>query len=312
MSEGIGPQPIARWRIIACVALIAQIVILLAIKSALEEESWFVGSLSATVDDGPLMLEGVAANATIDMQNEQDDVSIEFFGLLRLSHWQDERDDRAVLSEQEVEEYEENMNETFAAPSPSSVKSTTFTLIHVGIGLSALLIVLIGADLKKQWSKPLLTTARRFVSVASIMNALTVIILILLVLPASWFGTIADNPQDYSKSDENIAFLAHAQFSAESSIGLDGFTLEFEVSGYDIGMVRPANRSAVEAEPPLLGSPDAESFISISGEMGTETPKYVSEFVYYWIVLWIIVPFALLIQQRVAIDPRLTSMKVYE
>jgi len=312
MSEGIGPQPIARWRIIACVALIAQIVILLAIKSALEEESWFVGSLSATVDDGPLMLEGVAANATIDMQNEQDDVSIEFFGLLRLSHWQDERDDRAILSEQGVEEYEENMNETFAAPSPSSVKSTTFTLIHVGIGLSTLLIVLIGVDLKKQWSKPLLTTARRFVSVASIMNALTVIILILLVLPTSWFGTIADNPQDYSKSDENIAFLAHAQFSAESSIGLDGFTLEFEVSGYDIGMVRPANRSAVEAEPPLPGSPDAESFISISGEMGTETPKYVSEFVYYWIVLWIIVPFALLIQQRVAIDPRLTSMKVYE
>jgi len=312
MSEGIGSQPIARWRIIACVALIAQIVILLAIKSALEEESWFVGTLSATVDDGPLMLEGVAANATIDMQNEQDDVSIEFFGLLRLSHWQDERDDRAVLSEQEVEEYEENMNETFAAPSPSSVKSTTFTLIHVGIGLSTLLIVLIGVDLKKQWSKPLLTTARRFVSVASIMNALTVIILILLVLPTSWFGTIADNPQDYSKSDENIAFLAHAQFSAESSIGLDGFTLEFEVSGYDIGMVRPANRSAVEAEPPLPGSPDAESFISISGEMGTETPKYVSEFVYYWIVLWIIVPFALLIQQRVAIDPRLTSMKVYE
>ena len=312
MSEGIGSQPIARWRIIACVALIAQIVILLAIKSALEEESWFVGSLSATVDDGPLMLEGVAANATIDMQNEQDDVSIEFFGLLRLSHWQDERDDRAILSEQGVEEYEENMNETFAAPSPSSVKSTTFTLIHVGIGLSTLLIVLIGVDLKKQWSKPLLTTARRFVSVASIMNALTVIILILLVLPTSWFGTIADNPQDYSKSDENIAFLAHAHFSAESSIGLDGFTLEFEVSGYDIGMVRPANRSAVEAEPPLPGSPDAESFISISGEMGTETPKYVSEFVYYWIVLWIIVPFALLIQQRVAIDPRLTSMKVYE
>jgi len=312
MSEGIGSQPIARWRIIACVALIAQIVILLAIKSALEEESWFVGTLSATVDDGPLMLEGVAANATIDMQNEQDDVSIEFFGLLRLSHWQDERDDRAILSEQGVEEYEENMNETFAAPSPSSVKSTTFTLIHVGIGLSTLLIVLIGVDLKKQWSKPLLTTARRFVSVASIMNALTVIILILLVLPTSWFGTIADNPQDYSKSDENIAFLAHAQFSAESSIGLDGFTLEFEVSGYDIGMVRPANRSAVEAEPPLPGSPDAESFISISGEMGTETPKYVSEFVYYWIVLWIIVPFALLIQQRVAIDPRLTSMKVYE
>ena len=312
MSEGIGSQPIARWRIIACFALVAQIVILLAIKSALEEKSWFVGSLSATVDEGPLMLEGVTANVTIDMQNEKDDVKLDLFGLFRLVHWQDERDERATLSEQEVEEYDENLNKTFSAPSPSSVKSTTFTLINIGIALSGLLIVLVGVDLKKQSSKPLLTTARRFVSLTSILNALAVIVLILLVLPASWFGAIADNPQDFSESDENTAFLAHAEFFQESSIELDGLTLEFEVSGYDIGMVRPANRSAVEAEPPLPGSPDAESLISISGEMRTETPKYVSEFVYYWIVLWVIVPFALLINQRVAIDPRLTSIKVYE
>ena len=80
MSEGEGSEPIARWRVIACFVLVAQVVLLLALKSALEEESWFVGTLSATVEEGPLMLEGVAANITIDMQNDQDDVSIEFFG----------------------------------------------------------------------------------------------------------------------------------------------------------------------------------------------------------------------------------------
>ena len=42
MSEGAGLQPIARWRIVASLALIAQVMILLAFKSALEEESWFV------------------------------------------------------------------------------------------------------------------------------------------------------------------------------------------------------------------------------------------------------------------------------
>ena len=94
-----------------------------------------------------------------------------------------------------------------------------------------------------------------------------------------------------------------------SNLGLDGFTLDFEVSGYDIGMVRPANRSAVEATPPEPTSPDAESYIAISGDMRTETPPYVSEMVYFWLVLWVLVPLALLIQQRVAIDSRLGSLK---
>ena len=312
MSEGEGSEPIARWRVIACFVLVAQVVLLLALKSALEEESWFVGTLSATVEEGPLMLEGVAANITIDMQNDQDDVSIEFFGPLRLTHWQDERDSRAELSQQEVQEYDENLNETFPGPSPSTVKSTTFTLIHLGIGFSIVLFFFVGLDLKKQSSKRLLTVLRRFTSFASILNTLLIVLLVLLVLPVSWFGAVAGNPQDFSNSDENVAFLAHADFSGDTSIGLDGFELEFEASGYDIGMVRPANRSAVEAQPPSPGSPDAESFISISGEMRTETPAYLSEFVYFWIVVWVLIPFALLIQQRVAIDPRLASMEVYE
>ncbi|MEC8609176.1 MAG: hypothetical protein VXY42_01580 [Candidatus Thermoplasmatota archaeon] len=310
MSEGAGSQPIARWRVIASLALIGQVVILLALKSALEEESWFVGSLNATVEQGPLQLEGVSANLTIDMQNEQDDVSIEFFGPLRLSQWQNERDDRAVLSEQEVEEYNENLNETFDAPSPDTIKSTTFTLINIGIGFSVLLIVILCFDLRKQASQSWITICRRFASFGSFANTLAILLLILLALPASWFGTIAENPQDFSNNIDDKAFLAHAEFDSETSFGLDGFLLEFEVSGYDIAMIRPANRTAVEAEPPTPGTPDAESYILLSGEMRTDTPSYVSEMVYYWFVLWILIPFALLIQQRTAIDARLKSIKM--
>ena len=311
MSEGVGLQPIARWRIVASLALIAQVVILLAFKSALEEESWFVGSVSATVDEGPLQLEGVSVNLSIDMQEEQDDVSIEYFGFARLSFWQNERDDRATLSEQQVEEYDENIDEVFSSPSPSYVKSLTFTLIHISIGLAFLLIALICIDLTKQASETKRTVFRRLVSLGSFTSVLTVLVLILLVLPASWFATVADSPRDFSDSEQNDAFLAHAEFSASSKIGLDGFTLEFEASGYDIGMVRPANRSAVEAEPPQPSTPDAESFISINGEMRTETPSYVSEMVYFWFALWFFLPIALFIQQRVAIDPRLASMKMH-
>ena len=310
MSDRAGKEPIARWRVIASLLLILQIMILMSLKSALEEDSWFVGTLSATVEEGPLSLEGVSANVTIDMQNDQDDLSIELFGPLRLSHWQDERDDRAALSEQEIEEYDENRDEAFSSPSPDSVKSTTFTMIHISIGLAVLLMVLICIDLTKQVSEIKRTVVRRFVSFASFSSVLSVLVLILFILPASWFATVADNPQNFSGSRDDVAFLAHAEFSTRSSLGLDGFTLEFEVSGYDIGMIRPANRSAVEAEPPQPTSPDAESFIAISGDLRTETPPYISEMVYFWLALWVFVPLAFLIQQRVAIDPRLGSLKL--
>lgn len=308
MSEGEGFQPVARWRIVASLLLIAQLVVLLALKSALEEEPWFVGSVQATVEEGPLQLEGVSVNLSIDMKNEQDDLSIEFFGPLRLSHWQNERDDRAALSEQEAEAYDENLNETFDAPSPDSIKSTTFTLIHVGIGISVFLIMVLCFDLRKQASQSWITHSRRFVSFVSFGNTLAILLLILLVLPGAWLASVAGNPQQFSNSDENVAFLAHADFSQESSIGLDGFSLDFEVSGYDIGMVRPANRSAVEAQPPLPDTPDAESFMLISGEMRADTPSYVTEMMYYCFILWVVLPLALLIQQRTAIDARLAPI----
>ena len=310
MSEGERIASIPPWRVIACLCLVLQIVILTSLTSALQEESWFVGTVSATVEEGPLMLEGVSVNVTIDMQEDQDDLSIDFFGPLRLNHWQEERDSRATLSMQEGKEYDERVNETFDSPSPSAIKSMTLTLIQTGIGLSVLLLVLVCGDLWKQRSRLWLTATRRLVSLGSIVNTLMVLILILLVLPASWLGTIAENPKDLADSDENEAFLAHAEFSTDSSLGVNGFTLEFEASGYDIGMIRPANRSAVEAEPPASGTEDAESFILVAGEMRTETPNYLVQMIYYWFAIWVILPFVLLIQQRVAIDSRLAPINV--
>ena len=309
MNEGAGLQPIARWRVIASLTLVAQAVILLALKSALEEGSWFVGSVSATVEEGPLQLEGVSVNLSIDMHNEQDDVSIEFFGPLRLSNWQSERDNRAALSEQEAEEHDENLNKTLDAPSPDTIKSTTFTLINVGIGVSVLLIVVLCIDLRKQASQSWVTICRRFASFGAFANILAILLLILLALPGSWLASVAGEPQNFSNSRENEAFLAHAEFNTETSLGVDGYLLEFEVSGYDIGMVRPANRSTVEAEPPVPGTPDADSYILLSGEMRTDTPPHVSEMVYYWFVLWILIPFSLLIQQRTAVDVRLAPLR---
>jgi len=308
--DDTAPRRIVRWRIVACIVLVAQLGVLQGLNTSLEDESWFTGRLSATVEEGPLSLEGVAVNITIDMKENQDDLSIELFGPIRLSHWQSERDGRASLESPET--FEEDWNETFSSPTPDEIKSNTHQLIYGSMLVSAVLLVLLLVDFWKQHSGFWLTLGRRLLSFTSMTMVLTIFVMILVLLPISWFSTAAGDPELYSENDNSEAFLAHSIFQAETSLGLDGFVLEFEGGGYDIGMVRPANRSAVEAEPPLPGTVDAESYIGVKGEVSTTTPEFLETTMYVWMALWVLIPFLLMIQQRVAIDSNLAPLKFLE
>jgi hypothetical protein len=262
------------------------------------------------VEEGPLSLEGVAVNITIDMKEEQDDLSVELFGPLRLNHWQSERDSRAALENQDS--YEEDWNETFSSPSPSEIKSNTHRLIYASMLVSGVLLVLLLVDFWKQHSGFWLTLGRRLLSFTSMTMVVTIFVMILILLPISWFSTSAGDPELYSENDNSEAFLAHSNFEAETSLGVDGFVLEFEGGGYDIGMVRPANRSAVEAEPPAPGTVDAESYIGVTGEVSTTTPEYLETTIYLWVVFWVLIPFGLLFHQRTAVDESLAPLKFRE
>ena len=304
------PRRIVRWRIVACIVIVAQLGVLHGLNTSLEDESWFTGRLSATVEEGPLSLEGVAVNITIDMKENQDDLSIELFGPIRLSHWQSERDSRASLENQET--YEEDWNETFSSPTPDEIKSNTHQLIYGSMLVSVVLLVLLLVDFWKQHSGFWLTLGRRLLSFTSMTMVVTIFVMILILLPISWFSTSAGDPELYSENDNSEAFLAHTNFEAETSLGVDGFVLEFEGGGYDIGMVRPANRSAVEAEPPAPGTVDAESYIGVKGEVSTTTPDFLETTMYLWMALWVLIPFLLMVQQRIAIDSNLAPLKFLE
>jgi len=309
-QDAISTHRIVRWRIFACIVLVAQLSVLQGLNTSLEDESWFIGHLSATVEEGPLSLEGVAVNVTIDMKEDQDDVSVELFGPLRLDHWQSERDGTASIDNQES--YEEDWNETFSSPTPDEIKSNTHRLIYGSMLVSAVLLVLLLVDFWKQHSGFWLTLCRRLLSFISMTMVVTIFVMILILLPISWFSTSAGDPELYSENDNSEAFLAHSNFEAETSIGIDGFVLEFEGGGYDIGMVRPANRSAVEAEPPAPGTVDAESYIGVEGEVSTTTPEFLETTIYLWTVLWVLIPFLLMLHQRVAIDSSLAPLKFLE
>ena len=304
------PRRIVRWRIVACIVIVAQLGVLQGLNTSLEDESWFTGRLSATVGEGPLSLEGVAVNITIDMKENQDDLSIELFGPIRLSHWQSERDSRASLENKET--YEEDWNETFSSPTPDEIKSNTHQLIYGSMLVSVVLLVLLLVDFWKQHSGFWLTLGRRLLSFTSMTMVVTIFVMILILLPISWFSTSAGDPELYSENDNSEAFLAHTNFEAETSLGVDGFVLEFEGGGYDIGMVRPANRSAVEAEPPAPGTVDAESYIGVKGEVSTTTPDFLETTMYLWMALWVLIPFLLMVQQRIAIDSNLAPLKFLE
>ena len=210
------------------------------------------------------------------------------------------------------ETYEEDWNETFSSPTPDEIKSNTHQLIYGSMLVSVVLLVLLLVDFWKQHSGFWLTLGRRLLSFTSMTMVVTIFVMILILLPISWFSTSAGDPELYSENDNSEAFLAHTNFEAETSLGVDGFVLEFEGGGDDIGMVRPANRSAVEAEPPAPGTVDAESYIGVKGEVSTTPPDFLETTMYLWMALWVLIPFLLMVQQRIAIDSNLAPLKFLE
>jgi hypothetical protein len=308
--DSTSPRRIVRWRVVACIVLVAQLGVLQGLNTSLEDDSWFTGRLSTTVEEGPLLLEGVAVNVTIDMKEEQDDLSVELYGIIRLTHWQSERDDTAVLESQES--YEEDWNETFSSPNPDEIKSNTHGLIYGSMLVSSILLILIIVDFWKQHSGFWLTICRRLLSFTSMTMVVTIFVMILILLPISWFSTSAGDPELYANRDDSGAFIAHSNFEAETFLDIDGFVLEFEGGGYDLGMVDPANRSAVEAVPPIPGTPDAESYIGVKGQVSTTTPDFVEATIYLWMALWVLIPSILMLHQRIAIDSNLAPLKFLE
>ena len=109
-----------------------------------------------------------------------------------------------------------------------------------------------------------------------------------IAIPLSFVADMGDGSDDQFQDDDGESFV-HRTSSSELSMIAIGFESEIIFSGYDLGLVSPANRSAVLEEPPEPGTEDAESWIKLESNFSVELGKNL-QFLFLIPFLWFVLP----------------------
>ena len=109
-----------------------------------------------------------------------------------------------------------------------------------------------------------------------------------IAIPLSFVADLGDGSDDQFQNDDGESFV-HRTSSSELSLIAIGFESEFVFSGYDLGLVAPANRSAVLEQPPEPGTEDAGSWIELESKFSVELGKNL-QFLLLIPFLWFVLP----------------------
>tara|TARA_B110000263_G_C14913032_1_gene331289 strand:- start:25 stop:426 length:402 start_codon:yes stop_codon:yes gene_type:complete len=89
--------------------------------------------------------------------------------------------------------------------------------------------------------------------------------------------------------DRNYDAMAHMDDSFGFHVVPLGLVMDYDFSGYDLGLVDPENRSAVIDSPPVAGTEDAKSLISFESTFSIATGKNVLSLLFLPFV-WFFIP----------------------
>ena len=109
-----------------------------------------------------------------------------------------------------------------------------------------------------------------------------------MAIPLSFVADMGDGSDDQFQDDDGESFV-HRTSSSELSMKAIGFESEIIFSGYDLGLVSPANRSTVLEAPPEPGTEDSESWIKLESNFSVELGKNL-QFMFLIPFLWFVLP----------------------
>ena len=110
-----------------------------------------------------------------------------------------------------------------------------------------------------------------------------------LFLPIAYFSSLGGaGGADYG-GDRNYGAMVHMEDSFGYHVVPLGLVMDYDFSGYDLGLVDPENRSAVIDSPPVAGSEDAKSLISFESTFSIATGKNVMSLLFLPFV-WFFIP----------------------
>jgi hypothetical protein len=129
----------------------------------------------------------------------------------------------------------------------------------------------------------------RHVSWLRVFTWATVMLCFVLFLPIAYFSSLGGiGGADYG-GDRNNDAMVHMEDSFGFHVIPLGLVIDYDFSGYDLGLVDPENRSAVIDSPPVAGSEEAKSWIAFESTFSIATGKNVMSLLFLPFV-WFFIP----------------------
>jgi len=129
----------------------------------------------------------------------------------------------------------------------------------------------------------------RHVSWLRVFTWTTVMLCFVLVLPMAYFSSLGGIEGADFGGDRNYDAMVHMDDYFSFHVVPLGLVMDYDFSGYDLGLVDPENRSAVIDSPPVAGSEDAKSWIAFESTFSIATGKNVLSLLFLPFV-WFFIP----------------------
>ena len=129
----------------------------------------------------------------------------------------------------------------------------------------------------------------RHVSWLRVFTWTTVMLCFVLVLPMAYFSSLGGIEGADFGGDRNYDAMVHMEDSFGFHIVPLGLVMNYDFSGYDLGLVNLENRSAVIDSPPVAGSEEAKSWIAFESTFSIASGKNVLSLLFLPFV-WFFIP----------------------
>ena len=270
-----------------------QLLLLIALIGATTTQTWSSISFEVQATDGaPTGFRedcctpfGIGAELNIS-QNESD-VDLSLSGPTAMVYWQSQRVNEVTIPQEEKDKDQGDWGNS----------SLTLTEVQDGLPQAVKIITAISAVVL---FIHLLGYQRRWIPGLILNLALFALIVAFVVMPTlGWFGGFDVESKGTGGGSLD---LEHEQIFTDYNLTSESLDFLFNVSGFDLAMANESEQQHISTN---LTSADVDhmAFIAFDGSFSITFTPLVQDLMLIWLVVFTIMPLALIVIERVEIDP---------
>ena len=269
-----------------------QLLLLISLIGATATQNWSSISFEVEATDGAPTgyREGCCTHfgigAELNISQNSSDVELTLAGPSAMAHWQKQRVNEIAIPQEEKEDESDWGNSSLTL---TEVQDGLPQAVKIVTALSAVVLFIHLLGYQRRWIPGLILNL-----------ALLTLILAFVVMPTlGWFGEFDIESKGTGGGSLDIE---HEQIVTDYNLTSDSFEFYFNVSGFDLAMVNESEQRHINQN---LTSADADhiSFIVFAGTFKIGFTPLVQDLLLIWLVIFTIMPLALIVIERSEIDP---------